>query len=75
MKQSGAVLLCVEDLNRSDGKVWAVQVKGRWQFARTVWLNIPLVTVFKGAKARQPKAFLVGVGRVTKCSGGLRIDP
>jgi hypothetical protein len=57
-------LLCIDRLDKADGKVWAVKVGSRWFLAHTVHVWVDVVTVFKGAKARQPKAYLEGGGVV-----------
>lgn len=57
-------ILCYE-ATREDGIVWALRWGVKWFYARHVTLNVPVQTVFKGVKARQPRAFLRGRGRLT----------
>jgi uncharacterized protein involved in exopolysaccharide biosynthesis len=66
-------LLCVDRLDRADGRVWAVVWRGRWRVATAVHVTVPVATVFKGAQALQPKAYLTGVGVVRRKQGALWI--
>ena len=69
-------LICINYLTEPEGKVWAVAVGNRWHTCRRVICNVPIHTVFKGPKARQPKAYLRGTGRVVKgLDGVITIEP
>ena len=59
-----AVIVCVDRFDAPDGRVWAVRSGRQWLTAHTVRLQIEMQTVFRGAHARQPKAYLEGVGVV-----------
>jgi hypothetical protein len=70
-------LLCFEG-HRVDGWVWAVRVDGRrhrWHFAREVSLLAPTLTRYQGPTAREPRAYLAGVGVVTRRGPTLTITP
>lgn len=56
--------LCFE-ADAPDGLVWALRVGRTWHRARAVWLEgVTLQTVYRGPRARQPRAYLTGFGRV-----------
>lgn len=57
-------LLCIDRLDKADGRVWAVKIGAKWFTAHTVHVWVDVETVFKGKNARQPKAYLEGVGVV-----------
>lgn len=60
-------LICFEAHNRrKNGRVWAVKQGSRWRMAREVSILVPTLTVYKGADAKEPKAYLQGVG-VVRC--------
>jgi hypothetical protein len=59
-------LLCFERTNAKDGAVWSVKVNGRWLRAREVFCAVPVVTVWKGRTAKQPRAYLEGRGIVRR---------
>jgi hypothetical protein len=46
--------------------VWCIRTGGKWLNARTIDVQVPTTTVFRGRSARQPKAYLEGVGVVTQ---------
>lgn len=50
-------ILCF-DKDRADGLVWSIRHGNRWMNFKHVITNVPLQTVYKGADARQPKAYL-----------------
>lgn len=54
-------LLCF-DAHRPDGRVWCVRIGNRWKSAKRIVINVPLFTVYRGPTARQPKAYLRGIG-------------
>ena len=66
-------ILCYEATVQSR-RVWAVRVGRKWRTTRMVEVNVPMVTVFLGPQARQPKAYLRGVGVVRGNVNVLRID-
>lgn len=67
-----AFKLHVNYLTEPRGRVWAVQQGGRWHVARHVDVRgVELATVFRGADARQPKAFLRGRGVVRRRPGSV----
>ena len=57
-------ILCYE-ATREDGIVWALRWGVKWFYAREVDIRVPVHTVFRGPKARQPRAYLRGHGRLT----------
>ncbi len=64
------VILCVDRFDAPEGKIWSVRVGRRWLNAHTVHCWIDLETVFRGAHARQPKAYLQGFGIVREDGHG-----
>jgi hypothetical protein len=69
-------LLCVDRFDDREGRVWGVQVGNTWFKARHVYVEVPVHTVFKGPRSRQPKAYLRGIGRVThELDSVIRIIP
>lgn len=56
-------VLCFE-AHRLDGQVWAVRQGRSWRLTKTVDVLVPVMTVYRGPAARQPKAYLYGVGVV-----------
>lgn len=68
--KSCKVIVCIDRLDKTDGHVWAVRAGNKWRTAKTVDVSVPLSTRFKGLSARQPKAFLEGVGVVRAHRGG-----
>lgn len=67
------VVLCVDRFDAKDGKVWAVRSGRRWLTAKRVYTFVQMTTVFKGITARQPKAYLEGVGVVRRYHDALMI--
>lgn len=57
-------ILCIDRFDEPNGWIWSVRVGNKWLNATNVQVNVPMVTVFRGVQARQPKAFLTGVGVV-----------
>lgn len=53
------------DAHAEDGCVWAVREGNKWHVCKEIDIRTPLVTVYKGREARQPKAYLVGRGSVS----------
>ena len=65
-------ILCFE-AHVKDGRVWALRHRGRWTRAKPLVVTAPVVSVYRGRKARQPKAYfacLVAV-TVTRRAGAL----
>lgn len=58
------VIVCIDRFDAKDGRVWGVRTGRKWLTAKTVHVWIDMETVFKGPTARQPKAYLEGVGVV-----------
>ncbi len=50
-------LLCFE-AHRKDGKVWSIRHNGTWSHWARVVCEVPMLTVYKGPKAKQPRAYL-----------------
>lgn len=65
--------LHVHYLKEPNGRVWAVETGGHYFTARAVDVRVQLGTVFRGARARQPRAYLRGRGVVRRRSGCLVI--
>lgn len=66
-------LLCF-DAHRADRKVWSVRVGARgWRCAEFVQVRVPVETHYRGQDARQPRAYLYGVGVVRSGPTGLQI--
>lgn len=57
-------ILCF-DAHRCDGLVWSVKQRNKWVSAKTVVVNVPIQTVYRGPDARQPKAFMEGCGIIS----------
>lgn len=66
-------VLCFE-AHRPDGKVWAVRQGRVWRLAKTVDVFVPVMTCYRGPTARQPKAYVYGVGVVRGDADGLIIE-
>ncbi len=62
-------ILCIDRFDALGDRVWAVFLNGSWTMHKFVNANVPMATVFKGAAARNPKAYLSGWCR------GARLDP
>lgn len=56
--------LCFE-AHRTDGNVVAVRVNGRWIVRPRVECDVPIRSVYKGAKAKQPRFYFRGYGYVS----------
>jgi len=50
-------ILCFDN-HREDGLVWSVRRGGQWFNFSTVTVTVPTKTVYRGAEAQQPKAYL-----------------
>ena len=61
MPDAPRFLLCYE-ATRADGQVWAIRTNRRWTLVHEVFVDVPVKTVFKGAHAKQPRAYLEGRG-------------
>lgn len=64
VKRSKSFIVCFE-AHRKDGKVWAVKYGRHWHEFKGVTIRVPVVTVYLGESARQPKAYLKGEGVLT----------
>lgn len=62
------VIVCIDRFDAADGRVWGVRSGGKWWAAHTVLIEVPMMSVYLGAAARQPRAYLEGVGVV--CDDG-----
>lgn len=60
-------LLCFES-HKPDGLVWSVQQSRKWHAAESVRVLVPTVTEYRGKDARQPKAYLKGMGVLHRVS-------
>ena len=56
------IVVCVDRFDAPQGRIWAVRDGHQWLTAKCVRILIEMQTVFKGIDARQPKAYLAGVG-------------
>ena len=54
-------------------RIWAVQCAGEYRTARRVVCRVPTESVFRGAGARQPRAYLRGRGVVRQRGAVIRI--
>jgi hypothetical protein len=63
-------LVCIDRLDKRDDWVWAVRWGNTWALARRVTIRVPVRTVFKGRRARQPRAYLAGIGTTFTQRGG-----
>jgi len=54
-------VLCFE-AHRADGRVWAVRQGRVGRLTKMVEVQVPTSTVYRGPTARQPKAYMYGVG-------------
>jgi hypothetical protein len=66
-------ILCFEAHGAPGGRVWSVRQGNRWRHAQFVNVFVPLVTVYHGPDARQPKAYLLGIGVVKRHGSRLEI--
>lgn len=55
---------------RGNDDIWTVHLSNQCIQAKSVDVRVPIHTVYKGATARQPRAYLKGIGVVRKMSGG-----
>jgi hypothetical protein len=68
-------MLCFNEHQDDGRRVWAVKVNDVWKLAREVSCLVPTLTVYMGPKGRQPRAFLVGEGVVSRKGDTLVITP
>ncbi len=66
MATAAPFILCFERRHAPKGRVWAVKQGRRWRLAAEVVVQVPVETVFRGPDAKQPIAYLQGVG-VVRC--------
>lgn len=57
--------LHIDHLANPDRDVWALSFPRRYLTVRRVRVDVATRTHFRGLKARQPKAFITGVGTIT----------
>jgi len=69
-------LLCFERTNAKDDYAWSVKVDGKWISGKKVFLGPCAETEWKGARAKQPRAFIHGECRRVKhgAEGYIYID-
>lgn len=72
MARSLRVLICF-DAHAKHKRVWAVRVGAKWRTTKHVVCDVPTFTVYRGPCARQPRAYLLGYGKVTGNGTLLRI--
>lgn len=58
---------------RTAKDVWTVHLSDRCIQTRTVEVNVPIQTIYKGDKATQPRAFLKGKGIVKVLKNKVKI--
>jgi hypothetical protein len=66
-------VLCFE-AHRKDGRVWAVRQGRGWRLTRAVDVLVPTNTVYRGPQARQPRAYLEGIGVVRGNQDAMTIE-
>jgi hypothetical protein len=66
--------LHVHHFDAARGRVWAVQTGGKYLTAAQIDVRVPLATVFRGRRARQPRAYLRGRGVIRRRAGVLMIQ-
>lgn len=60
------VLWVCFDNHADDGLVWAVREGNQWHRAAHIDIRVPLTSVYRGPKARQPRAYFRTHGAVTR---------
>ena len=75
MKEPRVFWLHFNRLNakRRDKDCWTVHLSDRLIQTRSIVCRVPIYTVYKGATARQPRAYFKGVGIVTHTKRGVVI--
>lgn len=63
-KKPRRFILCIDRFDAIGNRVWAVGTGDAWTVAKRVDVRVPVVTVFKGPKAKQPKAYLTGLCKI-----------
>lgn len=61
-----AVLWICFDNHAADGRVWAIREGRKWHRAAYVEIQIPVQSVYRGAHARQPRAYFRAEGVVVR---------
>lgn len=56
-------ILCIDHFDALRSRIWALHVDGGWTCAKAADVRVPTKTVFKGRRAKQPKAYLTGLCR------------
>lgn len=56
--------LHIDHIENPERDVWAVRFGRTYLTVRSVRVYPPIATIFRGAKARQPRAFLTGHGTI-----------
>jgi hypothetical protein len=75
LKRTARTLTVCFDKDRPNGEVWAVRDGYYWHVASAVSIQVPMTTVYRGRKGRQPRAYLTGRGRVTWCGSRAVLTP
>ena len=67
MKSRGRVAFRfhIDHIENDGGLVWALSYGSRYFVLKQIDCRVPVVTVFRGVDAKQPRAFLTGVGQIT----------
>lgn len=52
------------DASRFAGDIWTIRQHNRNCYVKRVVCEVPLVTIYRGHEARQPRAYLKGIGVV-----------
>ncbi len=60
---------------RRNPNVWTVHLSDQCIQTKSVECLVPIRTVYKGATARQPRAYFKGVGRIRTYKDKVRIVP
>ena len=63
------------DAHARDGNVWAIREGNTWHRVASIDARVPLRTVYRGPKAKQPRAYLRGQGVVTMHRGTATLTP
>ena len=70
-----AVLWVCFDNHAEDGCVWAVREGKRWHRAALIDIHVPMQSVYRGPNARQPRAYFLARGQVTRSGDRLILTP
>ena len=61
-----SILWVCFDNHADDGLVWAVREGNRWHRAAEIDIQVPMQSVYRGPRARQPRAYFRAQGRVIR---------